>query len=251
MLHRALWMVFFCLLPGLCFAFGGEGCGAGECRDCHSLTVEEAFSLLPPGLDKVNSVKFSEIGGLWEVEGQAQGKTFNLYIDFSKQYLVTGKMLRLRDGAEVSRTVAVAEIATDSSLLIGRADAPVKAFVFTDVQCGHCRRLHGEMQQVVELHPEFAFYVKLLPVMMSKELAADILCSGSVQVLNDAFAGLPVAKGQCDTTAVEETLAFAQKSAIGSTPTMVLPDGKVLMGARPAPALVQALSAYLPAAAKK
>lgn len=251
MLHRALWVLFFCLLPGVCFSFGGEGCGAGECRDCHSLTAEEAFSLLPPGLDKVNSVKFSEVGGLWEVEGQAQDKTFNVFIDFSKQYLVTGKMLRLRDGAEVSRTVAVAEIDTASSLLIGRADAPVKVFVFTDVQCSHCRRLHGEMQQVVELHPEFAFYIKLLPIMMSKELAADILCSGSLQVLNEAFAGQPVAKGQCDTEAVDETLAFAKKLAIGSTPTMVLPDGKVLMGARPAHDLALALSAYLPAAGKQ
>lgn len=49
-------------LPGVVMAFGESGCGAGECRDCHSLTAEEAMKLLPPGADKVNAVDFSEVG---------------------------------------------------------------------------------------------------------------------------------------------------------------------------------------------
>jgi hypothetical protein len=109
---QALLLVCFLglALPEVVPAFGESGCGAGDCRECHSLSAEEAMKLLPPGADKINAVDFSEVGGLWRVEGEAQGKKFNVYIDFSKQYLVAGNIIRIKDGADVGHRVNVSEI---------------------------------------------------------------------------------------------------------------------------------------------
>jgi len=246
MWRNALVVLCLCLLPITAWSFGAEGCGAGECRDCHSLTKEEAFKLLPPGASQVDSVEFSEVGGLWEVKGQATGRMFTVFVDFSKQYLISGRVLRISDGAEISRKIDTSAIKKEGALLLGREDAPVKVFVFTDAKCGHCRKLHQEMKKVVEKQPKIAFYIKVMAMLSSTELANDIVCSGSVDVLEQAMADQDVAKQTCESNAVKETLAFAKKWQIRSTPTMVLPDGSVLMGARPADDLIEKLSEFLP-----
>jgi thiol:disulfide interchange protein DsbC len=247
MLRYAVVVLFICLLPQGVWSFGGEGCGAGECADCHSLTTDEAFKLLPPVADQVDSVKFSEVGGLWEVQGQAKGRMFTAYIDFSKKYLIAGNVLRLRDGAQIGRTLDVQELRTEGAFLIGSANAPVKVFVFTDVKCSHCQKLHPELAKVVEQNPQVAFYVKLLPLFSDKKTVNNIVCSASNKVLDDAMAGKPVAENDCTSPAVDESAAFAQKWNIRSTPTLVLPNGQILPGGRSAETLLKELSPFMPA----
>ncbi|WP_321531264.1 DsbC family protein [uncultured Desulfuromonas sp.] len=245
---RNLVLVIFVslLLPASAWSFGGDGCGAGECKDCHSLTKEEAFKLLPPGADRVDSVEFSDVGGLWEIKGEARGRMFTVFIDFSKQYLVSGRVVRISDGTEISRKINMDEIRSEGALLLGREDAPVKAYVFTDAKCDHCRMLHQELKKVVAQQPKIAFYIKVMAMLSDTKLATDIVCSGSAEVLELAMADQAVPEQDCTTNAVEETLEFAQKWQIRSTPTMVLPDGHVLMGARPAEELIKELSVFLP-----
>ncbi|MBF0644758.1 DsbC family protein [Desulfuromonas acetoxidans] len=233
-------------LPAYAWSFGGDGCGAGECKDCHSLTKEEAFKLLPPGADRVDSVEFSDVGGLWEIKGEARGRMFTVFIDFSKEYLVSGRVVRISDGTEISRKINMDEIRSEGALLLGREDAPVKAYVFTDAKCGHCRKLHQELKKVIAQQPKIAFYIKVMAMLSDTKLTKDIVCSGSHEVLEQAMADQPVPENACTTNAVEETLAFAKKWQIRSTPTMVLPDGHVLMGARPAEELIKELSVFLP-----
>ena len=226
MLRYALIILCFCLLPMSAWSFSGEGCGSGKCSDCHSLTAKEALKILPPGADKVDSVKFSEVGGLWEVKGQAQGRMFTVYVDYSKRYMIAGKILRLRDGVDITRSVDIKQVSSTGAFLIGNEVAAVKVFVFTDVNCSHCRRLHKELFKVVEQNPEIAFYVKLMAFMTDKKKVDDIVCSGSIEVLNAAMTDKPVAQLDGDCPAVDETMVFAKRWNIRSTPTLVLPDGK-------------------------
>ncbi len=244
--HLVIVMFLSLLFPVHAWSFGGEGCGAGECKDCHSLTKEDALKLLPPGADRVDSVDFSDVGGLWEIKGEARGRMFTVYVDFSKQYLISGRVVRISDGTEISRRVNMDEIKSDGALLLGREDAPVKAYVFTDAKCGHCRKLHQELKKVVAQQPKIAFYIKVMAMLSDTTLVTNIVCSGSADVLEQAMADQPVPEQTCTTDAVQETLAFAKKWQIRSTPTIVLPDGHVLMGARPAEELIKELSVFLP-----
>lgn len=247
MLRYAIVVLCLCLLPATLFAFGGAGCGAGECSDCHSLTKDEAFKLLPPGAQGVDSVEFSEVGGLWEVKGQARGQVFTVYIDYSKQYLIAGNVLRISDGVDISRSIDTKELNTEGSFLIGDANAAVQVYVFTDPKCGHCRQLHHELYTVVEQLPQVAFRIKLMALLTDKKTVNSIVCSQSLQVLEDAMADKPVAELSCDSHVTDATMAFAKRWNIRSTPTLILPDGKVLSGGRPGTVLINELTPYIAA----
>lgn len=225
-------------LPGVVLAFGESGCGAGECRDCHSLSTEEALKLLPPGADKVNTVDFSEVGGLWRVEGEAKGKKFTLYIDFSKQFLIAGNVIRIKDGADLSHKVDVSKIPQAGSIVLGNSQAPVSVHVFSDVRCSHCKTLHTNLETLVGENRKVKVVVHLLPLMMDKELAAALGCSNSAQMLSVAYASggndskLDVLE-PCAQTDVDAVIDFARKWQINSTPSIILPDGQVVRGSRP------------------
>ena len=65
-------LIVFALLlmttPVFSFGGSGDGCGAGDCRDCHSLDVKEAKSILGNGIDTVHKVEFAEMPGLFVVD---------------------------------------------------------------------------------------------------------------------------------------------------------------------------------------
>jgi len=243
---RFIVVVLVCLMPFSAWCFGGAGCGAGACVDCHSLTADEAMKLLPPGAEQISRVKLADVGGLWEVKGRANGQMFTAYIDFSKQYLIAGRILRLRDGVDLSHSVDVSELSTAGAFLVGDAQAAVKVFVFTDVKCHYCQKMHPELSKVVARNPQIAFYVKLLPFLSDKQTVNSIVCSGDKKVLDAAMAGKIVQSDPCECPAVDENLAFAKRWNIRSTPTLVLPDGKVVPGGRNAEALLELLQEYLP-----
>lgn len=251
MLRYVIVIVCLCLLPVSSYSFGEAGCGAGECSDCHSLTSDEALKLLPPGADGVNSVEFSEVGGLWEVKGHARGQMFTVYIDYSKQYLIAGNVLRLNDGVDISRNIDAAELDPAGAFLIGDSKAPVQVYIFTDPKCSHCRQLHHELYKVVDQLPQVAFRIKLMALMTDVATINSIICSKSLQVLEEAMADKPVAALTCDSSVTDETMAFAKRWNIRSTPTLILPDGKVLPGGRPAAVLIDELTPYVEAINKK
>lgn len=244
---RFFMVVLLCLAPVSVWCFGGAGCGAGACVDCHSLTNDEVMKLLPPGAEEITSVKLAEVGGLWEVKGQAKGQMFTAYIDFSKKYLIAGRILRLRDGVDLSQSVDMGELNSEGAFLIGNAKAEVKVFVFTDVKCHFCQKMHPELYKVVEQNPQIAFYVKLLPLLSDKQTVNKIVCSADRQLLDDAMAGKTPTGSDRACPAADANEAFAQRWNIRSTPALVLPDGKILQGGRNAAALLEVLQEYLPA----
>ena len=64
------------------------------------------------------------------------------------------------------------------------------------------------------------------------------MCEKSLALLEDAFAGKPLPKPNCETTVVDETIRLAEKLGISSLPTLVFPDGKALPGYKDANTLL-------------
>ncbi len=235
-------------------AFRKEGCGSGECKDCHSLTREEAGKILSGMVDNVLNVEASPVQGLWVVDIAKGGRKFPVFIDFSKNYLIGAQMIRLSTKEDVTgaRVMKLNEVKLDDpqiplkdALVMGNPSAKRKIVVFSDPDCHYCRMLHGELKTVVDNLPEVAFYIKLYsrnnnPA--SAEKAKSVLCAKSVALLEDAFAGKPLPPPTCSTHAPEETLKLAGKLGIRGTPTLVLPDGQVFTGYRDAKALMQLLA---------
>lgn len=230
------------------FAFGG--CET-DCQKCHSLSnqdVQQIFTKLNVPDAQVVDIKMSPIKGLWEVVLDNKGQKGLMYIGFSKKYVMGGQIFEvdtvtnksqesMQQVKEVPRYVDRSAISLDNTLLVGQKDASNKVIVFTDPDCPFCGKLHSELKKVVAENKDIAFYLKLLALPMHQDArwkAQTMLCLKSLQLLEDNFEGKPVPKPDCDTKAVDDNIELAKKLDITGTPTLVMPDGLVVVGGRDA-----------------
>lgn len=235
---------------------GAAGCAAGDCRDCHSLERKEVAKLLKIAEKDILNLTLSEVPGLWEVEVVQQGKTFPLLIDFSKEFLVQGKAMRIappkdpKKGTPPPKVINTAQIPLDDALLIGKPTATRKIIVFDDPECQYCAALQKEMQTVVKNNPDVAFLIKMFPLTKihptAYEKARAIVCAKSVNMLEDSLAGKPLPPPLCDTDQVKRSLELGRSLGITSTPTMIMPDGRVIPGSRPAADIIKILNGEEP-----
>jgi thiol:disulfide interchange protein DsbC len=233
-------LLFLAAVPAA-HAFTGEGCSSGACTDCHSLTRDEAAKILGGNVDNVLSVVTSPVGGLWEVAVEKAGQRWPLYIDFSKEYVIAGQIIQMSTKKNLTGSrmmsmnrVDVSQIPIADSIVVGKKDAKQRIVVFDDPNCPHCAKLHEAAKGIVAKNPDVAFFVRPFPRNGDRptyETALSIVCAGTAQALEDAFAGKPLPKGQCGSKAVDETIQAAKRFNIRSTPTMVFPDGRVVPGA--------------------
>jgi len=248
----------FTAAPASAFQGGADGCGAGSCRDCHALSKQEAATLLKDKVGEVLNVQFSEVPGLWDVEAIYEGQKIPLYLDFSKQYLISGSVIKLKDNVDLSEKKYVSmnrvdadKIPLDDTVVIGKADAPGKIIVFDDPECKFCAKLHPEMEKVVAEHPELAFFIKLFPLPShpsSVPKAKAVVCvkakegnSKAAALLADALQKKPVPAPACETDQIDKNIALARELHIGTTPTLIMPDGRVLPGYKNAADIVAAV----------
>lgn len=230
-----------------------SGCG-GECASCHSLTEKEASGLLKE-LGAVKGVKQAQVRGLFEVAVERNGQTGVVYMDYSKKRLIAGQIY---DVATLKPLGAAAEprkhaerldparLTTENSLVMGNPAGKKRLFVFTDPECPYCRQLHEELKKLVPLEPDLAIYIKLYPLKMhphAYDKARVILGENSLALLEKSFAGgkVGVPSDKDGKKGVDETMKFAESYGIDSTPTVILPDGRIMPGVRPARELQQLL----------
>jgi thiol:disulfide interchange protein DsbC len=216
-----------------------DGCGAGSCRDCHSLNREEATELLQELPLEIIDVDFSEVPGLWVVDVQnRQGRRAPVYVDFSKQYIFSGNIMNLATKEDVTgkRMAALnpidpSVIPLDDALVLGDPDAKYRIIVFDDPECKFCRKLHPEMKRMIDQRNDVAFYIKLFPLnQKSSEKARAIVCAQSMELLESSLAGKAIPPADCKTDQIEKNIAVGQSIGVRSTPTLVLPDGRVVPG---------------------
>ncbi len=226
-------------------AFEGPGC-MGDCTSCHTLTKDEAGKLLKVDRFKaeITDIKVSPVKGLWEVTVVKGNSTFPIYVDFAKKYLVEGRFTPLENlGEPISlKKVDVSKIPLDAALVLGDPKAPKKLIVFDDPECPYCAKLHPELKKIVEKRKDIAVYIKLFPLAIhpqAYEMSKAISCSGSVKMLDDAFAHKKLPKADCDAKEIDANIKLAEKLGIKGTPGIILPDGRLIPGYVPADALLE------------
>ncbi len=232
-------------------AMPAKGCG-GDCAGCHSLTLAEARNLMKKTGGEVLKVKLSSVRGLFEVTFRKNGQQGTAYLDFGKKNLIPGPIFNLasmkpigQQPASQPRSVSkidISKIPEEDSIVIGNPKGKKRLFVFTDPDCPFCKKLHGELKKLVAKDRSLAVYVKMFPLPMHPQAydkARVILGEKSPQLLDQAFSGAALPKpGPKDAPkGVDETVRFAETMGISSTPTLIMPDGRVVVGYWDAPTI--------------
>jgi len=221
-------------------AFKGDGAGSADCTKCHTLSQAEAQETLGKLVDRVLAVGQAEVPGFFAVDVEKQGRKIPVYLDYSKRYLVTGDVIDLetmeslvRDRMVELNRIDPSVIPLDDAIVIGDPQAPVRVIVFDDPECPYCKKIHPEMKKVAEQRKDVAFFIKMLPLKIhpdARRKAKAIICAKSAQMLQDSLDGKPVPDPTCETEQVEKNEEMAKQLSVGSTPTLIFPDGRVMPG---------------------
>ncbi len=222
-----------------------------DCVKCHTLTVKEAGELLSFANVGVKSVKLALSHGLYEILFEQGGKTGIVYIDFGKKHLLQGQVIDLKTKQPVIahekelprpkelQKIDPTTIPTQHSFIMGNPKGSKKLFVFDDPDCPYCRKLHLELKKLEKIAPDVAIHVMLMPLPMHPEAfdkSRTILETKNRVNFDKAFEGKAVPKPAKESSkaAVEAIIRFANTNGITGTPTLILPNGKVVVGARDA-----------------
>jgi len=215
-----------------------------DCTLCHSLSSAEASKLLAPLNVTVKSVQHSPVKGLFEVSAERSGKSGLIFVDYGKKHVMQGVMVRVEDLAkagtlkktmlEEDNKATLSRLLRTNSVLLGNSKASRQIVVFSDPDCSYCRKMHVELQKLVQ-ETDIAVYIKLFPLPAHPDAYGKsrvILGHNSIELLNRAFSGEQIpAPGDTDSREpVEETIRLAASLGIKGTPALLLPNGRIEVG---------------------
>ena len=234
-------------------AFRNEAGIARDCTECHKLTKEEAGKILGKIVENVVAVAPGPFPGVWEVDVAKNGKTYPLYLDYSLKYLFNGQFIRLADMENLTgrrftdlNRVDVASIPVKDAIRVGSPAAKKTVIVLSDPTCPYCVKLHGEIKKAAAKDADVAFLVMPYPRNSNDKATyrkcQAVVCAKSEKALDDAFSGKELPEATCKTDAVDETIRLAGRLKIEGTPTMILPDGRMISGSMEAEALLSLLN---------
>ncbi len=208
--------------------------------------VRAALTKAMPSLT-VDSIQSSEIEGLYEV---VIGSKI-VYVSSDGNYLLQGQLIDIAARKDLteerlsgSRVKALAAIAPEE-MLIFTADQPkYKITVFTDIDCGYCRKLHREIDQYLArgISVHYMFYPRAGLGSESYDKAVSVWCAQDQHAaLTAAKSGQDPVKKTCDNP-IKKHMALASNFGLSGTPMMVSEKGTIFAGYMPPEQLEKALA---------
>lgn len=208
-------------------------------------TVKQAMAKSMPDV-KVESVKPSEINGLYEVT--VGGSIF--YVSDNGKYLLQGRLIDIEARKDLTeeklsgtRKLALENLGVDKMIVFKPKESKYKVTIFTDIDCGYCRKLHSEIDQYMAegITIQYVFFPRAGKGSDSYNKAVSVWCS------EDRNAALTAAKKDqkipaktCDNP-VDEHMKLGAVFDVTGTPTIVTEKGTIFPGYLPAKQLAEAL----------
>lgn len=244
--------IFSAVLLMFFFAPASRAAGKSDknIAECPQLDMKEADAIVKKVIPDGNTVdvKESPVKGVWQIDVEKGEKRGSIFLDCSRKYLIQlielDAYLKQMQAQQTPKKVDLSKIPLGDSLTVGSKTATKKVIVFSDPDCPFCRKLHEIIKQIIAKRSDIAFVEILHPLPMHKDSPKKvqaILCSKSVEMLNDAFSGKPVPEppANCTTEAMDRNIALARSLNFNGTPTLVRDDGTVLSGFLPEDKLLE------------
>lgn len=242
---------FIFAVAGLCLLTGiGNAEPAGEIDAATEDKIRNSLSVLLPGL-KPDTVRATPVPTLYEI-------TFGtriVYITADGRFLVQGKLVDLETRTEITderlsvlKQAALNSIGEDSMITYAPEKPLHTVTVFTDIDCGFCRRMHAEMDQYAKqgIAIRYLFYPRAGIGSDSYKKAVSVWCADDRRsAMDTAKAGNAVPDKTC-ANPVEAHYELGQQMRVQGTPALVLSDGEMVPGYVPADKLRRALDQRFP-----
>ncbi len=216
--------------------------------------LREARGDLPYG-----AVKTSPIKGMYQVDIEGGP---SLFVSADGNFFIAGDLFSVRPEGFVNvleiqragdRAEVIATIPDDDMIIFSpREETKAVVYVFTDVDCGYCQKLHNEMAAYNELGIEIRYlaYPRAGPGSDTADKLSTAWCASDKQATLTRLKNrerVPV--NLCAESPVDAQYALGRDMGVTGTPALITADGTMIPGYRPAPDLAIALGlAAAPAA---
>jgi thiol:disulfide interchange protein DsbC len=195
---------------------------------------------------KVGDVKSSEIKGLFEVT--VGGNVF--YVSDDGKYLIQGHLIDVASHTDLTesklggaRKLALEKLGVNKMIVFKPKISKYTVSIFTDIDCGYCRKLHSELDQymVEGITIQYLFYPRAGKGSDSYHKAISVWCADDRKAaLTAAKKGEIPAVKTCDNP-IDEHMKLADEFEVKGTPMIITEKGNIYPGYLPAKQLVEAL----------
>lgn len=127
---------------------------------------------------------------------------------------------------------AIEKVPSSSRLVYPAPRKKHTLVVFTDLDCGYCKRLHTQMDAFnrAGITIEYLFFARNGASSPTFAKHASVLCAGDRHLAMDrAVAGAPMTPSSCNSP-LEAMQEAGEMAGTNGTPTVVLPDGTQIGG---------------------
>jgi len=184
---------------------------------------------------QIDSIKASPIPGYREVALGARV----IYVSADGRYLIQGSLFDLNtrtslteSSQTVIRKAILAKVGPERRIIFASAKPKHRITVFTDIDCGYCRKMHAQMADYNKLgiSVEYLFYPRAGIDSEAAIKAISVWCSADRRkAMTDAKSDRPVAKKTC-TNPIAADYALGQKIGFDGTPAVYSADGSQIGG---------------------
>ena len=207
--------------------------------------IRQAMSTSMPSV-KVDSVKPAVVKGLFEVVVGAN----IYYVSEDGKYLLQGRLVDVaarkdltEEKLNVTRKLAIEKMGQANMIVFKPKITKYTVTIFTDIDCGYCRKLHSEIDQYLAqgITIQYLFFPRAGKGSDSYNKAVSVWCA------EDRNAALTAAKKDqklpektCDNP-IDKHMQLAAEFDVKGTPMIISENGNVYPGYLPAKQLVEAL----------
>ena len=224
---------------------------ASDAKPDDLLISSKINAVLPEGMS-VQSVKKSQIENLYIVDiGDLQpiyASKNGEFFFYGELYAVNGNMLQntTKDEINLKRKSILDEALSEGDFITFKSDNEKhRVIIFTDVDCGYCRKFHNEINDFNDLGitVNYVAFPRSGLASDSYNKIVTAWCSiDAKDTLTKMKQGIDVQLSMCQDHPVEKHFLLGQKIGITGTPAIIKSNGELLPGYLPPEELITRLN---------
>ncbi len=231
---------------------------AADDKDEEFAEFRAALSARLPDI-KINSVVRSPVEGVYEVISSGQ----IYYVSEDARFVMDGELIDLQSRVNLTTErlgsihIGLINAMDESDMLIyepegksGSADEERSITVFTDTSCGYCRKLHEEMDTLLDsgIRVRYLLFPRAGLGSPAHQNLQSVWCADDPQDAMDiAKSGGRIDNKTCSNP-IESHMALAEQVGLRGTPLIYLDTGQQIPGYRSAKELIEMVKAGEPIA---
>lgn len=199
--------------------------------------VEAAIKSLVPAA-KIDSIADSQVPNFYQVVLQGQV----VYVSADGKYLMQGSVFDVENKTDLTeqtragiRRASLAAVGPEQRIIFPAKDPKYTLTVFTDIDCGYCRKMHSEMAEYNKrgISVEYLFFPRSGIGSDSYDKAVSVWCAADRnKAMTSAKTGADIDRKTCDNP-VAHDYELGQKIAVTGTPAVFTESGVQLGGYLP------------------